>query len=90
MVRRTLGDIEMSVTESGEDKPGLHNTMIDYAVKASARIDEVIDLLRLAKESYDKSAEAGRKKRWSEMNRLRGEGTEFLYQSEKVWQNDKS
>lgn len=80
----------MGVTENGERKPGLHNLMIKYATDAAARIDEVRDLLRLAKDAYEKSAEAGRNKRWSEMNRLREEGTEFLYQSERVWQNDNS
>lgn len=77
----------MGVTEAGEDKPDLHNSMVKYASDAAAKIDEVMDLLRLAKDAYEKSAEAGKKGQWSKMNRLRGEGTEYLYQSEKVWEN---
>lgn len=84
----TPEDKERLEAVKGNVVPGLHTLMIAYATKASARIDEVIDLLRLSKEAYEKSAEAGKKERWTEMNRLRAEGTEFLYQSEKVWQND--
>lgn len=78
----------MGVTPEGNEKQGLHASMIDYAVKAAARIDETMDLLRLAKESYEQSAEAGEMEQWSKMNRLRGHGTEFLTQAESVWHND--
>ncbi len=86
----TLEDEERLEAVKKNNVPSLHILMIEYAVRASARIDEVIDLLRLSKEAYEKSAEAGEKKEWAEMNRLREEGTKFLYQSERVWQNDNS
>lgn len=78
----------MGVTGDGNEKQGLHPLFIKYATDAAAKVDEIMDLLRLAKDAYEKSANAGKSRRWSEMNRLRGEGTEYLNQAEKVWQND--
>lgn len=84
----TPEDKERLEAVKGPSVPGLHTQLIEYAIGASAKIDEVIDLLRLAKEAYDRSAEAGKRREWVEMNRFRGEGTDFFCQSEKVWRND--
>lgn len=64
----------------------LNTALMDYAVEAAAQIDEIIDLLKLAKVAYEKSIEAGRAGKRKEMDHQRGEGTQFLFMAKKKWE----